>query len=140
VATLLPWGVFLHPRENVPMTPDPARDNHPRSSAEAFSHLARVLSLLGEETRLRMVMILAGDGEVGVNALAELVGKSQPLVSRNLTLLRMAGLVSYRDEGAVHLYRLEWGTLRYVLRRFFAEAANGGKELRLGDCSLEFQH
>jgi ArsR family transcriptional regulator, arsenate/arsenite/antimonite-responsive transcriptional repressor len=122
------------------MTPDPASDNHPKPSAKAFSHLAQVLSLLADETRLRMVMALARDGEVGVNALAELVGKRQPLVSRNLTLLRMAGLVSYRDEGAVHLYRLEWGTLRYVLRRFFAEMANGGKELRLGDCSLEFLH
>jgi DNA-binding transcriptional ArsR family regulator len=118
---------------------DPATDNHDKPTAWALPHLARVLSLLADETRLRMVMALAQDGELGVAALVALVGKDQAQVSRNLTLLRLAGLASYREEGAAHLYRLEWGTLRYELKRFFAEAGHGGRELRLGDCSLEFR-
>jgi DNA-binding transcriptional ArsR family regulator len=108
-------------------------------SDEMFARLRLVLSLLGDETRLRMVLALARDGELAVAALGELVGKPHSAVSHDLALLRLAGLVSYRVEGRRHVYRLEWGMLRDVLRRFFAEAGGRGREIRLGGCSLAFR-
>jgi ArsR family transcriptional regulator len=126
------------PAEDLFVAIDPASDNHVEPSPRALPHFTQMLSLLADETRLRMVMALAQDGELDVTAMVALVGRRQPLVSHNLALLRLAGLVSYREEGTAHLYRLEWGTLRYVLRRFFAAAGHGRQELRLGDYALEF--
>jgi DNA-binding transcriptional ArsR family regulator len=108
-------------------------------SDEVLTRLLLVLSLLADESRLRAVLALARDGELGVAALKELVGKTQSGVSHDLALLRLAGLVSYRAEGREHLYRLEWGAMRDVLGRFFAEAGGPGHELRLGGCSLAFR-
>jgi ArsR family transcriptional regulator, arsenate/arsenite/antimonite-responsive transcriptional repressor len=48
-----------------------------------------------------------GDGELGVNALVDRLGISQPTVSKHLKVLREAGLVTVRDAGQRRLYRLE---------------------------------
>jgi hypothetical protein len=106
---------------------------------ETASGLASLLSLLGGEGRLRLVLALARDGEMAVPVLARLVGKSRSSLKYDLTLLRLGGLVNCRGAGQSRLCRLEWGMLRDVLRRFFAEAGGRGREIRLGGCSLAFR-
>lgn len=51
-----------------------------------------------DQTRLRLLNLL-GDGEICVCDLCEVLGESQPKVSRHLAYLRRVGLVSVRDEG-----------------------------------------
>jgi len=67
--------------------------------------LVEVLRAAGETTRLRLLALLA-DGEQSVKDLTEILGQSQPRVSRHLKLLADAGLVSRNAEGAWAYYGL----------------------------------
>ena len=67
--------------------------------------LVGVLKAAGEGTRLRLLALLA-DGEHSVKDLTEILGQSQPRVSRHLKLLADAGLVTRNAEGAWAYYGL----------------------------------
>jgi len=64
-----------------------------------------VLRAAGEGTRLRLLSLLC-DGEHSVKDLTEILGQSQPRVSRHLKLLADAGLVTRNAEGAWAYYGL----------------------------------
>lgn len=61
--------------------------------------------LLAEPSRLRL-MALAGEDELAVGELAELLGEVQPTVSRHVAALRQAGVVGVRRQGTWTLVRL----------------------------------
>jgi DNA-binding transcriptional ArsR family regulator len=67
---------------------------------------ARLLRLLANERRLLLLCHLVAAGEMGVGALAEAVGLSQPALSQHLAKLRADGLVAARRESQAVLYRL----------------------------------
>ena len=67
-----------------------------------------VLRAAGEGTRLRLLALLC-DGEHSVKDLTEILGQSQPRVSRHLKLLADAGLISRNAEGAWAYYGLAEG-------------------------------
>ena len=67
--------------------------------------LVGVLRAAGETTRLRLLALLA-DGEQSVKDLTEILGQSQPRVSRHLKLLADAGLITRNAEGAWAYYGL----------------------------------
>lgn len=67
--------------------------------------LVGVLKAAGEVTRLRLLALLA-EGELSVKDLTEILGQSQPRVSRHLKLLADAGLVARNAEGAWAYYAL----------------------------------
>ena len=69
------------------------------------AELVEVLRAAGESTRLRLLALLA-DGEQSVKDLTEILGQSQPRVSRHLKLLADAGLVRRNAEGAWAYYGL----------------------------------
>ena len=54
---------------------------------------------LGDETRLRIIGLLAEIGPMPVNELSSRVGLSQPLISWHLRILRLANLVETRRQG-----------------------------------------
>lgn len=64
------------------------------------------LRAAGEETRLRIVALLA-EGELSVSDLTDILGQSQPRISRHLKLLTEAGLVRRSREGAWAFFRLD---------------------------------
>jgi DNA-binding transcriptional ArsR family regulator len=73
--------------------------------------LVGVLRAAGETTRLRLLALLA-DGEQSVKDLTEILGQSQPRVSRHLKLLADAGLVHPQRRGRLGLLlalRRYWG-------------------------------
>jgi DNA-binding transcriptional ArsR family regulator len=70
-----------------------------------------LFQVLAEPGRRRIVELL-GDAERSVGELVSVTGASQPAVSRNLRLLREAGVVSVRAEGQRRLYRVESSRLR----------------------------
>lgn len=67
--------------------------------------LVGILRAAGENTRLRLLALLC-EGEHSVKDLTEILGQSQPRVSRHLRLLADAGLVTRNAEGAWAYYRL----------------------------------
>src|SRR6185503_1227009 len=67
-----------------------------------------LLRLLGDETRLRLLRVLAQDA-LNVSELTAVLGVAQSGVSRHLGLLREAGLVAEDRAGAFAWYRLSDG-------------------------------
>jgi DNA-binding transcriptional ArsR family regulator len=78
---------------------------------EEFQTLLQFFKVLGDETRLKMVGILAGR-ECSVEELAATLGVREPTVSHHLAKLKGLGLVRMRAEGTTHLYRLDAEALR----------------------------
>lgn len=63
------------------------------------------MKLFSDPLRLRIFMLLC-ERELCVCQIMAIVGASQPLVSRNLGLLRDAGLLSVRREGKLLFYKI----------------------------------
>ncbi len=76
--------------------------------------LAEVFHLLGDATRLRIVIACLG-GPVAVSALAERVGASPSLVSHHLRLLRAARLLGAERRGKQVFYSAADEHIRRVL-------------------------
>ncbi len=68
-------------------------------------NLLIALRAAGEPTRLRILALLA-EGERSVKDLTDILGQSQPRISRHLKLLVEAGLVRRNAEGAWAFFRL----------------------------------
>ena len=69
-----------------------AAESLEQARREAAQQLA-VLKALGDETRLRIIGLLAEGGPMPVHALSAGVGLSQPLISWHLRILRLARLI-----------------------------------------------
>jgi DNA-binding transcriptional ArsR family regulator len=81
----------------------------PPPSTPAEHDLRRLRTLyraLGDETRLRMIGLLAEIGPMPVNELSTRVGLSQPLISWHLRILRLASLVDTQRQGRTTICRL----------------------------------
>src|SRR5262245_21522511 len=102
-----------------------------------ISGLTQVFKLLADDSRLRILLTLAREGETHVSSLCAMLGQSQPAVSHHLTLLRMAGLVGFRREGKFKFYRLDAVNLGELLDRAFTDMGRGSS-LNLGEFTLTF--
>lgn len=71
-----------------------------------LDELVDVLKAAGEPTRLRLLALLAA-GDLTVTDLTEILGQSQPRISRHLKLLGEAGLTDRYQEGAWAYFRLK---------------------------------
>ncbi|TSJ62875.1 metalloregulator ArsR/SmtB family transcription factor [Starkeya sp. 3C] len=69
-----------------------------------FALLLDGLKAAGEDTRLRLLALI-GEGELTVSELTEILGQSQPRISRHLKLLAEAGLVERFREASWVFYR-----------------------------------
>ncbi|MHB1288359.1 ArsR/SmtB family transcription factor [Georgenia sp.] len=75
-------------------------------SSQYVDLAAEVMGILSDPTRVRIVLALRDRDELAVNALAEIVGKKPSGVSQHLARLRMARMVTTRQDGTSVLYRL----------------------------------
>lgn len=71
-----------------------------------MEHLTNFFKLLSDPTRLRIIILLL-ENELCVCQLMGAMGMSQPRVSRQLALLKSAGLVKDRREGKWIYYRVK---------------------------------
>jgi len=94
--------------------------------------LVGALRAAGETTRLRLLALLA-DGEHTVKDLTEILGQSQPRVSRHLKLLADAGLVTRNAEGAWAYYRLADNAAAADLGRWLVGRLDGDDPDRARD-------
>lgn len=74
--------------------------------------LSRLFGLLGDPTRVRIMLLLCR-GELNVTRLCEILGLPQPTVSHHLGLLRRGGLLATRRDGKSIHYSLD-GKLEYA--------------------------
>ncbi|MCP2072045.1 UNVERIFIED_ORG: ArsR family transcriptional regulator [Pseudomonas lini] len=65
-----------------------------------------VFKALADDTRTRIALLVAREGELCVCELTTALGLSQPKISRHLAQLRNAGLLSDRRQGQWVYYRL----------------------------------
>jgi len=102
---------------------------------QVYEVRARVAKALAHPSRLMMLDALAEQNEMCVCDLTELVGADQSTVSKHLAVLKNAGLVADRKEGAMTFYRVKvnclrgfWSCIESVLKQNLKEqhAAVGG--------------
>src|SRR5499426_1891904 len=75
------------------------------SGTLSFDALNSALKAAGEETRLRVLALLA-EAELTVSDLTDILRQSQPRISRHLKLLTEAGLVDRFREGSWAFFKL----------------------------------
>lgn len=66
----------------------------------------QLFKALGDQTRLRCLMLMADEGELCVCELTHALNTIQPMISRHLAQLREAGIVADRRQGQWIYYRL----------------------------------
>jgi len=103
------------------------------SAAPGFDARWQLYRLLSDPFRLRL-LALANVEELALGELAELLGESQPNVSRHAAPLRQAGLLAERRQGTRTLVRLPPDALSDAVVR---DAVTAGRELCEQDGSLE---
>jgi ubiquinone/menaquinone biosynthesis C-methylase UbiE len=87
----------------------------------SMGELLAALRAVAETTRLRL-LVLCARGELTVSELAQILGQSQPRVSRHLKLLCEAGLLDRFREGSWVFYRLSSGSAAGALSRHLVAA------------------
>lgn len=92
------------------MSETPARYNvRPAAEAEelnqVFAAVARYFSLLAEPTRLKILHTICHE-ERSVSAIVAATGATQTNVSRHLSLMHQAGVVSRRRDGSTVYYKV----------------------------------
>lgn len=80
--------------------------NPTRSSALDMRRLRNLYRALGDESRLRIISVLADAGSASVNGLSTRIGLSQPLISWHLRILRLAGVIETQRNGREVICRL----------------------------------
>jgi DNA-binding transcriptional ArsR family regulator len=76
-------------------------------AGRSFERLAQVLSLAGNEVRLKILYLLEEEGELCPCDLSDILGMSVPAVSQHLRKLKDAGIVQIRKEGQTIYYSLK---------------------------------
>lgn len=84
-----------------------------------------VLKAAGEPTRMRLLALLSA-GDLTVTDLTDILGQSQPRISRHLKLLMEAGLIERYQEGAWAYFRLTGEGARSSLSRLLIDATAPG--------------
>ncbi len=90
------------------------------------------LRAAAEATRIRILFILS-HGEANVSELTQILGQSQPRVSRHLKLMAEAGLISRHKEGNWVLFRLREEDMGGALARAIVSMLPGSDAVLSGD-------
>ena len=77
--------------------------------SRALDQILALLRAAGEPTRLR-ILALCAQGDLTVSELTQILGQSQPSISRHLKLLCEAGLLKRLQEGSWAFFHLASGT------------------------------
>lgn len=88
-------------------------------SQEKFGRLLQFFKAVGNESRLKIIGLLANE-ERSVGELAELLDLKEPTVSHHLAVMKKLGLVGARAEGNVRIYWLDTRFLEGMSKDLFA--------------------
>ena len=112
----------------------------PELSQQLEKDLVQIFKLLSDETRLRVLLYLAREGELHVTALCDKLGQSQPAVSHHLALLRVAGLIEARRDGKHNFYSVRSKHFHRIMEELFESLTNReADEIRFDDFVLTYE-
>lgn len=86
-----------------------------------FSQLLQFFKILGHESRLQIVGLLA-NGERSVGELAAALKLTEPTVSHHLAMMKEVGLLGVRAEGTTRIYWLDTTFLERMSKNIFSQA------------------
>jgi ArsR family transcriptional regulator len=111
----------------------------PELTDQTVRDLCQVFKLLADETRLRILVYLAQEGELNVTELCERLEQSQPAVSHHLALMRVAGIIEPRRAGKHNFYSVRSDHFQELMRNLLPE--NGAKkpQVRFHDFVLSYE-
>ena len=87
-------------------------------NSRSFLQLGQVLSLAGNEVRLKILFLLEEETELCPCDLSDILGMSIPAVSQHLRKLKDGNIVETRKEGQTIYYSLTQENLK-ILKPFF---------------------
>jgi len=85
--------------------PSPGNAGNAEALDDVFDSVARYFSLLAEPTRLKILHTICHD-ERSVSSIVAATGATQTNVSRHLSLMHQAGVVSRRRDGSSVFYKV----------------------------------
>lgn len=99
------------------------------------AELARLFRVMGDQTRLRVLMTLQDEGEMNVTQLHRKLEIPQPTVSHHLGVLRMNEFVKNRREGKEIFYSIN-GFEHHPAAMELKAMLEGTLALRMGELVL----
>jgi len=108
----------------------------PTAADKSIRELVQVARLLSDETRLRILFLLAQNGELHVTDLCERLGQSQPAVSHHLALMRVSGLIEARREAKHNYYSVRTDAFGEMLESLFSVTGEIPKKVKFHDFTL----
>jgi DNA-binding transcriptional ArsR family regulator len=91
--------------------------------------VAKYFRGLGDPTRLRILDLLAEEGELAVGELVERLGQPQATVSTHLGCLRWCGFVATRREQRAVIYRIADERVRALIELAHALLADNAEHV-----------
>jgi len=76
-------------------------------SSKSTLHLSKKFKLLADETRLKIILSLAIEGELCVCDVANIIQSSIATASYHLRFLKRSGVANYRKEGKLAFYYID---------------------------------
>ncbi len=104
---------------------------------EYLRRASKILKLISEESKLRIMLLLAKEGPCSVTEISETLQMTQPTVSHSLSLLRAADLVTSNRAGKNIFYDINETTWREMGRQFFDYLQKGNDIHFLGKFVLK---
>lgn len=89
-----------------------------QENQSAFAQLSKVLSLAGNEVRLKILYLLEEEQELCPCDLSDMLGMSIPAVSQHLRKLKDGGIIDSKRTGQTIFYFLQKEHLK-ILKPFF---------------------
>ncbi|MDH7505938.1 MAG: metalloregulator ArsR/SmtB family transcription factor [Candidatus Acetothermia bacterium] len=83
-----------------------------------YERYADLFKCFAQQSRLRLIKLLATAEELSVTELGEALGVKHSTVSKHLNLLRLQGLVKFRREGQLTYYSLNLERIDQVFHEF----------------------
>ena len=125
------YATLTQPRAGNGEEPDPAD--------QMVNELCQVFKLLADETRLRILMYLAQEGELNVTELCERLGQSQPAVSHHLALMRVARIIEPRRDGKHNYYSVREEHFHELMRSLSPTSEGKAPQVRFHDFVLSYE-
>jgi len=97
----------------------------------------KILKLVSEESKLRIMLLLAKDGAKRVTDISETLNMNQTTVSHHLSLLRHADLVTNKRDGKNVFYDINDELWRDMGKQFFEHLHKGDNIHFLGKFVLK---
>ena len=88
-------------------------------SSSSFQTMSKILTLAGNEVRLKILFLLDMENELCPCDIADILEMSVPAVSQHIRKIKDAGIISSRREGQTLFYSLNDGgekILSYILK------------------------